>query len=83
MSRLYAAAECWKDFKEIVEIDIDGYVKGDANGDGVVNAADVVAIVNYLLNKAESGFNEKAADVNGDGLINVADLVQLANIVYK
>ena len=56
---------------------------GDANGDGVVDVADVVAIVNYILNKPGESFNEKAADVNDDGVIDVADVVAVVNIILK
>ena len=57
------------------------FVKGDANGDGVVDVADVVAIVNYILNKPGENFNEKAADVNNDSVIDVADVVAVVNII--
>ena len=49
-------------------------VLGDANGDGVVDVADVVAIVNYILEKPADNFNIKAADVNGDEVIDAADV---------
>lgn len=55
--------------------------RGDVNGDGTVDAADVVAIVNYLVNKNSSSIDENAADMNGDGSINVADVMQVVNIV--
>ena len=75
------------------EISNDGYLlsietptdalPGDANGDGVVDVADVVAIVNYILNKPADNFNEQAADVNGDNVIDVADVVAVVNIILK
>ncbi len=55
--------------------------KGDANGDGTVDVADVVAIVNKILGEPAEGFNEAAADVNGDGTIDVADVVATVNII--
>ena len=57
------------------------YIKGDANGDGVVDVADVVAIVNYILEKPGENFNFKAADVNGDEVIDAADVVGVVNII--
>ena len=54
---------------------------GDANGDGVVDVADVVAVVNKILNKASGNFNEAAANVNGDEGIDVADVVGIVNII--
>jgi hypothetical protein len=56
-------------------------VLGDANGDGVVDVADVVAIVNYILEKSAENFNFKAADVNGDNIIDAADVVLVVNII--
>jgi len=48
--------------------------KGDVNGDGVVNVADVVEVVNSMLGKASERFNSLAADVNGDGNVDEQDL---------
>ncbi len=76
----YASAYYWKEFKEIVEIG-DAVLKGDANGDNIVDVEDVMAIVNYILNKPGENFNEKAADVNGDGVVNVADVVAVLNTI--
>ena len=56
---------------------------GDANGDGVVDVADVVAIVNYILEKPADNFDAKAADVNGDEVIDAADVVGVVNIILN
>ncbi|MCY4554734.1 MAG: dockerin type I domain-containing protein [Candidatus Poribacteria bacterium] len=48
-------------------------LKGDINGDGTVNIADLVLVASNL---GETGQN--AADVNGDGQVNIADLVLVA-----
>ena len=58
-------------------------IRGDITGCGMVDAADIAVMVNYLLGKPMStgSFNEEAADVNGDGVVNVADVVQIANII--
>lgn len=77
----YQNANYWSNFVNIEEIETA--VSGDANNDGVVDVADVVAIVNYILNKPGENFNEKAADVNGDGVIDVADVVAVVNIILK
>ena len=57
--------------------------KGDANGDGVVNITDAVAIVSYILGNAPQGFNKDAADVNGDGNITITDAVGVVNITLE
>lgn len=61
----------------------DDVIYGDGNGDGAVDAADVVSIVNYLLGKPSSSFNEKNADINGDGQILVDDAVGTVNIIMN
>ena len=47
----------------------------------MVDVADVVAIVNYILEKPAENFNIKAADVNGDEVIDAADVVGVVNII--
>ena len=59
------------------------YVLGDANGDEQVNVTDIVATVNYIMNKPSDDFNKYAADVNGDGEVNVTDIVGMVNIIMK
>lgn len=55
---------------------------GDADNDGVVTAADVVSVINYLY---RDGFliNERNADVNGDCRVDVLDVVYLMDHVYE
>ena len=75
----YQNANYWSNFVNIEEIETA--VSGDANNDGVVDVADVMAIVNYILNKPGENFNETAADVNGDGVVNVADVLAVLNTI--
>ena len=60
-----------------------GYIPGDANGDGLVNVTDIVATVNYIMEKPSEGFNKEAADLNGDGEINVTDIVKMVSIIMS
>jgi len=55
--------------------------KGDVNGDGDVDIADAVCIVNYVVDKPNTNFIEAAADANGDGDIDIADAVHIVNYV--
>jgi len=48
---------------------------GDANGDGIVNVSDIVAIVQGILGNAVN--DPCATDVNGDGVVNVSDVVAI------
>ena len=58
--------------------DIDcGDFTGDVNGDGNVNGADIVAVINYVL------ADDIAGDVNGDGNVNGADIVAVINYVLN
>jgi hypothetical protein len=59
----------------------NSYIPGDVNGDGDVDIADAVCIVNYVVGKPNTTFNEAAADVNGDGDIDIADAVKIVNLV--
>ncbi len=53
---------------------------GDANGDGMVDANDIVLLVNYMMGKvAASSLYLKAADANKDGKIDAADIVWIVN----
>jgi len=58
---------------ETAEITGPTGLKGDVNGDGTVNIADLVLVASNL---GKTGQN--AADVNGDGMVNIADLVLVA-----
>ena len=74
----YKATEPWKNF--IIEGMADD-AKGDVNGDGDVDIADAVCIVNYVVGKPNTTFIEAAADANGDGDIDIADAVHIVNLV--
>jgi hypothetical protein len=64
-------------------IKIVSFVPGDVNGDGVVNVTDIVATVNYIMEKPSDGFNKDAADLTGDGEINVTDIVKMVSIIMN
>ena len=56
-----------------------GTLKGDVNGDGAVDVADISAIISVM-----SGTNDElkhAADVNGDGAVDVADISNVISIM--
>ncbi len=60
------------------EIILEG-LSGDANGDGMVNVLDVIALVNYYTGSEPDTFCFQNADVNADGLINVLDVIGTVN----
>ena len=51
----------------------DRIVTADVNGDGVIDVADITAIVNAMAS-ASTGESPASADVNGDGAVDVADI---------
>ena len=68
-----SAGETFVPQLETAEITDPVHLKGDVNGDGVVNIADLVLVASNL-----SEIGQNAADVNGDGVVNIADLVLVA-----
>ena len=59
------------------------FVAGDANGDGAVDAADIVEVVNYIMNNPTSKFVIDGADANHDGTVNAADIVMIVNTILS
>lgn len=53
--------------------------KGDVNGDGEVNTADAVMIINAYVSGKVDDLVKSVADVNGDGEVNTADAVMITN----
>ena len=66
-----------------ITVEAVNYIRGDVNGDGIVNVTDAVAIINYILKKVQGNFILEAADMNDDGIINVTDAVQVINVILK
>ena len=56
-------------------------IKGDVNGDGAVNIADVTALIDLLL--GNGGNNNPAADCNVDGAVNIADVTKLIDYLLS
>ena len=54
-------------------------LKGDVNGDGEVNIADINAIIDMIL----SGRSDPSGDVNGDGEVNIADINAVIDIILS
>jgi hypothetical protein len=57
--------------------------RGDVNGDGIINSADVVFLINYLFKHGPAPVPLSEGDLNCDGIINSADVVFLINYLFK
>ncbi len=53
-----------------------GSLRGDVSGDGIVNIADVTALIDQLLGDGME-VDPEASDVNRDGTINITDVTML------
>lgn len=71
----YRQADYWKNFENIVGIDIHNKLPGDVNADGSVNIADINALIGAILN----GNRSAIYDVNEDGSVNITDINAIIN----
>ena len=58
-------------------------MRGDANGDGKVNIADVADVIDCILSGNSLFINLTVADVNNDGEVNIADVVDIIDFLLK
>ena len=54
-------------------------LKGDVNGDSIVNGTDIQAVINFIV---AGEFDEKA-DVNNDDKVNGTDIQEIINIIVS
>ena len=59
------------------------FVRGDVNGDGNVNIADVTMLISMVLGGNTNPTENPVADCNNDGNINIADVTALIARVLK
>jgi hypothetical protein len=59
------------------------FVRGDANGDGVVAPADVVYLINYFFRGDLPPDPLEAGDANCDGVLGPGDVVYLINYLFR
>ena len=56
-------------------------VKGDVNGDGTVNVADIATVIDVMAGVVTDPVSARNADVNGDGNVDVADIATIISIM--
>ena len=66
-------------FADHIIISRGSNIKGDVNGDGEVNIADINVVIAVIL----GGASNTAADVNNDGEVNIADVNAVINIILN
>ena len=57
------------------------FLLGDADGNGVVNNDDVIAVSNKILGKHSGRFVVENADMNGDNKVNAVDIVMIISML--
>ena len=72
--------------EQIIKVDFEGEsqgqeqpVRGDMNGDGIVDVTDVDIMIDMVLGKAPQDLTK--ADLDGNGLVDVSDVDMLIDIV--
>jgi hypothetical protein len=57
---------------------------GDVNVDGIVNASDLIYMVNYIFKSGPDPLPERSAgDVNCSGGLGATDIIYLVNYIFK
>lgn len=71
----YEISNVWENFWEIEEYSI---VAGDANGDNIVDVADITDVIAMILNE---DLLTDAGDINNDGIVDVADITDIISLI--
>ncbi|MBN1420087.1 MAG: VCBS repeat-containing protein [Planctomycetes bacterium] len=58
------------------------FLRGDPNGDGRVDIADIVWLLSQLFRGGRASTCEDAADANDDGRVNLSDVLFIAHYVF-
>ena len=58
------------------------YEMGDVNHDGRVDVADMIMVINHILNIRLPNFYEAQADINGDDIITVTDVMMIVKAIF-
>ena len=66
--------------KLVIEKVTPDFLRGDVDGDGNVNIADVTALIDILLAGSEA---PAAADCDLDGTVNIADVTSLIDYLLS
>jgi hypothetical protein len=68
---------------DIVMIQLqETFIRGDANGDGVIDISDVVYLLNYLFVHGPAPVPLEAGDATCDGVVDASDVVYLIKYLF-
>ncbi len=59
-----------------------GFVRGDANGDGEIDVADITYLINYLFLATSAPDPLWVGDANSDGEVDIGDIIYLINHIF-
>ena len=66
---------------ELFPILVKGVLKGDVNGDGEVNIADVNCLIKVIIGQVDASVYEGRAYVNDDDEVNIGDVNAVLAII--
>ena len=61
----------------------EGFLRGDVNGDGIIDLGDVLYLISYLYKGGPAPDPFEAGDCDCNGIIDLGDLLLLINYLYK
>ena len=64
-----------------VQVEAEATMKGDTNGDGIINSQDLLLLVQAIVN--DVNVDKNIYDLNGDGIINSQDLLLLVQAIVN
>ncbi len=59
------------------------YIRGDANGDGIIDLEDVLYLISYLYKNGPAPDLFEAGDADCDGVLDIGDVLYLISYLYK
>jgi hypothetical protein len=72
----------WSVAKEVLTKEA-AVTMGDVNSDGILDVADVIDLISYVLNGDASGIDLAAANINGDDLVDISDVASLIEMLLN
>jgi hypothetical protein len=65
-----------------ITVNTGGFLRGDANGDGEIDVADITYLINYLFLATSAPNPLWVGDCNCDGVVDIGDIVYLINYLF-